>query len=65
MPCNVGTTDKVLRLIIGAVIIAAGIYYQNWLGAIGLIPIITALLGFCPAYTLIGASTCKPAKPAD
>lgn len=59
MQCNIGTTDKVIRLIVGAVIVGAGVYYQNWLGAIGLVPILTALVGFCPAYTLLGTSTCK------
>jgi len=59
MQCNVGTADKTIRLIAGAAIVAAGVYYQNWLGAIGLVPILTALMGWCPAYTLIGASTCK------
>jgi hypothetical protein len=59
MQCNVGTADKTIRLIVGAAIIGAGVYYQNWLGAIGLVPVLTALMGWCPAYTLIGASTCK------
>lgn len=59
MQCNVGKTDKILRLAVGTAVIAAGVYYQNWLGAIGLIPIVTALIGWCPAYLLIGASTCK------
>lgn len=57
MQRNIGKTDMTLRLVAGAVIVALGIYYQNWLGAIGLIPIVTALLGWCPAYSLIGAST--------
>lgn len=59
MQCNVGSTDKIIRLILGAAIIGAGVYYQNWLGAIGLVPIGTALLGWCPAYLPFGISTCK------
>jgi hypothetical protein len=59
MVCNVGGIDKTVRLVAGIVIIGAGLYYQNWLGAIGIIPLGTALLGFCPLYSIIGASTCK------
>ena len=59
MVCNVGGIDKTLRLVAGIAIIGAGVYYQNWLGAIGIIPLGTALLGFCPLYSIIGASTCK------
>ena len=57
MQSNMGKTDKIIRLVVGVVVVGAGIYYQNWLGAIGLIAIVTALMGWCPAYTLIGAST--------
>ncbi len=59
MNCNVGKTDKVIRLILGAVIIAAGVYYNSWWGAIGIVPIVTALIGWCPAYLPFGISTCK------
>ena len=63
MPHNVGTIDKVLRVVIGLVLIgyALGIGFPqtgwNWVGWIGVVPILTALFGFCPAYTLIGLST--------
>ncbi len=59
MKCNVGKTDKAIRIAIGAGIIAAGIYFQSWLGAAGLIPLFTALTGWCPAYLPLGISTCK------
>ena len=59
MQCNVGKTDKIIRLVLGAGIIGAGVYYQNWLGAIGLVPIGTALIAWCPAYLPFGISTCK------
>lgn len=59
MQTNVGTTDKIIRLVLGVAIIGAGVYYQNWLGAIGLIPIGTALIGWCPAYLPFGINTCK------
>jgi hypothetical protein len=59
MQCNVGKTDKIIRLVLGIAIIGAGVYYQNWLGAIGLVPIGTALIGWCPAYLPFGISTCN------
>jgi len=59
MKQNVGTIDRVIRFIVGAAIIAAGVYYQNWWGAIGAIPLLTAIIGWCPPYALFGWNTCK------
>lgn len=56
---NVGKTDKTIRIVAGLAIIAAGIYYQNWWSVVGLVPLITALVGWCPAYDLVKCSTCK------
>jgi len=62
MKCNVGKTDKIVRWIIGIVAIALGVYLKSWWGAVGLIPIVTALMGFCPIYTIVGLSSCKVEK---
>ncbi len=59
MKCNVGKADKAFRIIVGAVIILAGVYFQSWWGAVGAIPLITAVVGWCPAYIPFGISTCK------
>ena len=59
MKCNVGKIDKSVRIIVGIGIIAIGIYFQSWWGAIGVIPIFTAAIGWCPAYIPFGISTCK------
>ena len=59
MKCNMGTTDRVLRAIVGIAMIGAGVYFQSWWGAIGAIPLGTALLGVCPAYLPFGLSSCK------
>ena len=59
MKKNVGNADKILRIIIGIGIIGAGVYYQSWWGAIGALTIFTAVVNFCPAYTLFGLSTRK------
>lgn len=50
MQYNVGKTDQLLRIIAGAAIILVGIYFQNWWSAIGIVPIATGLLRWCPAY---------------
>lgn len=59
MKANVGSVDKNIRIVAGVVIIAAGVYFQNWWGAIGIVPLATGLLNFCPAYSLFGLSTKK------
>ena len=63
MKTNAGTLDRVLRLVIGLVLIALTLTgtIGVW-GWIGLIPIATAALGFCPAYTLLGINTCPMKK---
>jgi len=62
MKKNVGSADRVLRVIAGIAIIGAGIYYGSWWGAVGIVPLFTATIGWCPAYLPFGISTCKP-KP--
>lgn len=54
MKCNVGKTDRMLRIAAGLVIIGLGAVYQNWLGAIGLVPLLTGIFRFCPAYLPFG-----------
>jgi len=57
---NVGTVDRVLRAIIGIVLIAL-VYVgpQTPWGWLGLIPLVTAAISFCPLYRLIGFRSCK------
>ncbi|MCI0516178.1 DUF2892 domain-containing protein [candidate division KSB1 bacterium] len=62
MQKNVGKTDQLIRLIVGGVIIILGLVYQNWWGLIGLIPVVTGILSYCPLYTLLGISTCAVKK---
>lgn len=64
MKVNVGSADKTFRIIVGLGLIAWGIFGKTWWGALGIVPLATALMGWCPLYTMCGANTCstKPAK---
>lgn len=63
MKTNVGGIDKIIRIVAGIVLIALGIM---GIGApwtfIGIVPLATGLMGWCPAYLLIGANTCPLEK---
>lgn len=59
MKCNVGKTDRSLRIIVGAVILLAGLAAHNWLGIVGLVLIGTGLIRWCPAYIPLGINTDK------
>lgn len=59
MKPNVGGLDKKIRIAAGLIIIAVGVYFQSWWGAVGIIPIATALINWCPAYIPLKISTCK------
>jgi len=59
MKFNVGSADRVIRTIVGLGICAAGWYYHAWWGLIGLVPLVTAAIGWCPAYLPLGLSTKK------
>jgi hypothetical protein len=56
---NVGSIDRIIRFIIGGVILLAGIIFGSLWGLIGLIPIATAFIRFCPAYTFCGMNSCN------
>ena len=60
---NVGAVDRTLRIIVGLVLIAlVFVGPQTPWGWVGLIPLVTALIGWCPAYRLIGMNTCAIGK---
>ncbi|WP_300454627.1 DUF2892 domain-containing protein [Accumulibacter sp.] len=63
MKTNVGGIDKVLRIIIGLVLIglAASGVVGAW-GWIGIVPLLTGVFGICPAYSLLGLNTCPLKK---
>ncbi|MDG4553087.1 MAG: DUF2892 domain-containing protein [Candidatus Competibacter sp.] len=56
---NIGSADKIARLVIGALLIVLALMGTiGWWGWIGVVPIVTALMNWCPAYTLLGIKTC-------
>ena len=63
MQVNVGMIDRIVRVAIGIVLIAFALRIGfpetgwNWVGWIGVMPILTAVFGNCPAYSLLGLST--------
>lgn len=56
---NVGTVDRVLRVIVGLVLLSLVFVGPRtaW-GWIGVVPLLTALVSYCPLYSLIGLKTC-------
>ncbi|MGB8366009.1 MAG: DUF2892 domain-containing protein [Rhizomicrobium sp.] len=63
MPKNVGTVDRILRIVVGLALIAATVIGKLpvW-GWIGVAPLITGVVGWCPAYLPFGIKTCKTPK---
>ena len=59
MKVNVGSTDRLIRIIVGIAIILLGFLYENWWGIIGVVVLLTGILKVCPAYMPFGISTCK------
>jgi hypothetical protein len=63
MYCNVGTTDKIARILMGiAMLFVLAIVFETYWLLIGWVLIATGLLEFCPAYALLGITTCKEKK---
>lgn len=63
MKSNVGGIDKILRIVVGAGLLGATVagLLPVW-GYIGIVPLATGLMGWCPLYPLIGLSTCPMKK---
>ena len=65
MTRNVGNFDRGLRAVVGLAVIGAGVYFKAWWGLVGIVPLSTAALGWCPAYLPFGLSTCAPRTRAQ
>lgn len=60
MTANVGSIDRVVRIMVGLLLmgLAAG-GTIGWWGWLGVVPLLTGLVGWCPPYAMLGFSTCK------
>jgi len=62
MKVNEGSLERIIRLILGLIVLSLWFVLQGntkYLALIGLIPLITAILGWCPLYSIFGINTCK------
>ena len=60
MTRNIGAIDRTLRIVLGVGLLALAFFGpQSPWGYIGIVPLVTALAGFCPAYRLFGIRTCS------
>ncbi|MEJ1297465.1 MAG: DUF2892 domain-containing protein [Candidatus Sedimenticola sp. (ex Thyasira tokunagai)] len=59
MKKNVGGVDRIVRVVVGLGLIGWGVATGNAWGAVGIVPLFTAAIGWCPAYLPFGIKTCK------
>ncbi|WLR50790.1 DUF2892 domain-containing protein [Bacillus tianshenii] len=62
MPKNIGKTDKLIRIVLGLVLLSLFFIADSavkYVGFVGVILLLTSFINFCPLYTLFGLNTCK------
>jgi Protein of unknown function (DUF2892) len=63
---NEGTVDRALRVVVGAVLLGMFFMYPDapwrYFALIGIVPLVTGLVGSCPLYSMLGMSTCPIKK---
>jgi Protein of unknown function (DUF2892) len=63
MTSNVGGIDRIVRIVLGVVLIGlAATSTVGWWGWLGVVPLATGLVGWCPPYAMLGFSTCSTPK---
>lgn len=63
MKANVGGIDRILRIVVGLALLSlVFVGPQTMWGLVGLVPLGTALIGYCPAYSIFGFNTCPIQK---
>ena len=60
MKKNVGNVDRYVRIFLGIAAIGVGVAYPSWWGALGVVPLVTAFVRWCPAYSVFKINTCNP-----
>ena len=65
MKANVGSLDRAIRIFLGLALLSL-VFLLNgqirWIGLIGVVPLLTAVVSFCPMYTLLGLNSCSSVK---
>jgi hypothetical protein len=62
MKANVGSVDRIVRVVVGAALLALFFVLDallRYIGLVGLVPLATAAFNWCPLYTLLGINTCR------
>ena len=62
MKANVGTLDRLVRVVLGVGLLSLLFVLEGsarWVGLIGVVPLGTALIGYCPLYSMLGIRTCS------
>ena len=62
MKINVGMVDKVVRIVLGLGLLSLTFLLDGnarWLGLIGIVPLVTGAVGYCPLYAILGLNTCS------
>ncbi len=61
MKANVGSADRIVRVVLGLALLSLLFVFDGnarWWGLMGIVPLVTAVFGFCPLYRVVGLSTC-------
>ena len=61
---NIGAGERVVRIVIGLLVIGWGMFARNWWGAVGILPLFTGLIGWCGLYQIMG-KCCLFTKKAE
>lgn len=60
MKTNIGNIERIIRIVVGVVLVGlAATNTVGWWGWLGLIPLATGLVGWCPPYAILGINTCS------
>lgn len=65
---NLGSADRIVRILVGLALLSllwVGSGNQRWFGLIGLVPLLTAVIGTCPLYALLGITTHRTGRADD
>ena len=58
MSQNEGSVDRIVRVLVGSVLLSLLFFGPHtWLGLLGIVPLLTGIVGFCPLYRVFGVST--------